>query len=392
MSLVANVLLSVALGQLIPTTADNGKILGTERFETPFTFLDMSYYEGGARKPFVGTGQHIARCERGSACVEIQDDNGGGFSGDDTLGFRFLSIPPGSPTPFAPPLIARYLLQVQEPSSGSCLIGNISYESLVGAGANNEYVLFRIDDGKLSLDTHERATATPQFYQPPVSQWMAISQGLVRDADGGLRAVLAIELDDVATPAMLDAKTLRSEKTTALFGSNYGQYEIAKGTSGTSFQGRYRFDEVAVGTGYLPTRVLLKAASMGDPLASNTCVPVTLQFRSAFVDDALPAVDGLSNLFRLSVENGRLSNSPDCRDGVDTLELGPTDTAHLSGTGGVARVTLALPGSYVRGPALEVRFSAASSNLYGCECQSVPWVSMWWVFPVLLFFRRKSVA
>ncbi len=390
MSLLGSLLLSACLGQQIPTTAANGKIFGAERFETPFSFLDMRYYEGGARKPFVGTGRHIARCERGSACIEIQDDNGAGFSGDDTLGFRFLSIPPGSPTPFTPPLIARYLLQVQQPNSGACLIGNISYESIVGDGPNNEYVLFRIDDGKVSLDTQERANAMPILYQPPVSQWMAVSQGLVRDRDGGLRAVMAIELDDAAAPAVLDSKTLRSEKTTSLFGSNFGQYEIAKGTSGTSFQGRYRFDEVAVGTGFLPTRVLLKASLTGDELPSSTCVPVTLEFRSAFVDEALPPVEGLSNGFQLSVENGRLSSSPDCKDGVETLELNAPGTAYLSSTGGVARVTMAPPASYVRGPPLEVTFSSATTkNLYGCECHSAPWISVLWVLPLLGLLKTR---
>ncbi len=384
----AALLLASGLAQSIPTQAADKKVLAVERFEKMWDPLDVNYYYDRKINTFLGQGEPIADCGRQSACLQVRDENGAGFDGVDTRGFRFESRP-AAPAAIDLPFFMRFLFNVPAASSGSVLVADFAYDSVPGI---NEYVLARIDNDSFSLGTRDQGP-TNSDYRVPIATWMGVSIGLVRAADGGLTAVSAIELDD--TPSAVHRANVRvpAEQPPAYQFGSFGEFDLAFGAQGTSFRGRYRLDEGAIGTGLLPTKVLVTASTDGGVQAAGACIPLVLSFRSPFGSEPVAPVPGLINSVRLSVENGALSERSDCRGSATQIDLGVGSQAFLASSGGTAKVSMAIPVSYLRGPPLEVAFDPQVQNLYGCACQLgsdawLPWLSIL----SMLFWRRRRWA
>jgi hypothetical protein len=378
--------LATSLAQSIPTQVGDKKVLAVERFERAWDPLDVSFYNGRNINPFLGKGEPVADCGRQSACLQIRDDNGAGFAGDDTLGFRFESRP-ASPVAVDLPLSMRFLFNMPAASSGSVLMAGLFYG---WAPTYNQYVLARLDNDTFSLGTRDQGP-TGMDYRIPIAAWMGVSIGLARAADGGVAAVGTVELDDATAPLYRANFRVPSEQPLSYLFGNFGELDLAFGTQGTSFRGRYRLDEGVIGTGFLPTKVSVTASSDGGVQASGACVPLALSFRTPFTSEPVPPVPGLVNSVRLTVENGALSERSDCRGGGPQADLAVDAPVFLSSSGGTAKVSMEMPVSYLRGPPLEVVFDPQVQNLYGCSCQGAgsSWLQWFWPVSVLCWQRRR---
>jgi hypothetical protein len=172
-----------------------------------------------------------------------------------------------------------------------------------------------------------------------------------------------------------------------------GEYEIDQRFNMANFSGRYRLDEVALGTEVLATKLQL----VQERSPSATCVPVHLEPRSPFSDGGVKFITGLSSLAKVLADGGLLTLDPTCEDvGSASIQVDGSTLFYVrSPMNGTVVLRLDPPASYLAGNELAVTLTGSNSesrSLYSCGAiPDSPWSSAVILGLFLVWCERRGV-